>query len=55
MIETYNLAGFVRNMVTYGLRNMIKALSIMEILNTEKENQRLALAKLEIKRRRASS
>ena len=51
MIDTYNQAGFVRNMETYGLRNMIKALSIMEILNTEKENQRLALAKLEIKRR----
>ena len=47
MIDTYNQAGFVRN--------MIKALSIMEILNTEKENQRLALAKAEIKRRRASS
>ena len=43
MIDTYNQAGFVRN--------MIKALSIMEILNTEKENQRLALAKHEIKRR----
>ena len=41
--------------ITYGLRNMIKALSIMEILNTEEENQRLALAKAEIKRRRASS
>ena len=43
MIDTYAQAGFVRN--------MIKALSIMEILNTEKENQRLALAKAEIKRR----
>ena len=50
MIDTYNQAGYVRNMETYGLRNMIKALSIMEILNTE-ENQRLALAKHEIKRR----
>ena len=55
MIDTYDQAGYVRNMETYGLRNMIKALSIMEILNTEKENQRLTLAKLEIKRRRASS
>ena len=45
MIDTYNQAGFVRNMETYGLRNMIRALSIMEILNTEEENQRLALAK----------
>ena len=43
MIDTYNQAGFVRN--------MIRALSIMEILNTEEENQRLALAKAEIKRR----
>ena len=55
VIDTYDQAGFVRNMETYGLRNMIKALSIMEILNTEKENLRLALAKLESKRRRASS
>ena len=43
MIDTYNQAGFVRN--------MIRALSIMELLNTEEENQRLALAKAEIKRR----
>ena len=48
MIDTYNQAGFVRNMETYGLRNMIRALSIMELLNTEEENQRLALAKAEI-------
>jgi len=53
MIDTYDQAGYVRNMMTYGLRNMIRALSIMEILNTEKENQRLALAKAELKRRRA--
>ena len=55
VIDTYDQAGYVRNMETYGLRNMIRALSIMEILNTEEENQRLALAKHEIKRRRASS
>ena len=47
MIDTYNQAGYVRN--------MIRALSIMELLNTEEENQRLALAKAEIQRRRASS
>ena len=47
MIDTYNQAGYVRNMETYGLRNMIRALSIMELLNTEEENQRLALAKAE--------
>ena len=51
VIDTYDQAGYVRNMETYGLRNMIKALSIMELRNTEEENQRLALAKAEIKRR----
>ena len=51
MIDTYNQAGYVRHMETYGLRNMIRALSIMELLNTEEENQRLALAKHEIKQR----
>ena len=55
MIDTFNQAGWVASQPTYGLRNMIKALSIMELLNTEEENQRLALAKAEIKRRRASS
>ena len=55
MIDTYNQIGWVRNSPTYGLRNMIKALSMMQLLNTEEENQRLALAKAEIKRRRASS
>ena len=55
MIVNYNQAGYVRNIEPYGLRNMIRALSIMELLNTEEENQRLALAKHEIKRRRASS
>ena len=55
MIDTYDQARWVRNQPTYGLRMMIKALSMMQLLNTEEENQRLALAKLEIKRRRASS
>ena len=55
MVDIYNQAGYVRRMETYGLRNMIRALSIMELLNTEEENQRLALAKAEIKGRRASS
>ena len=55
MIDTYNQVGWVRNQPTYGLRNMIKALSMMQLLNTEEENQRLALAKFEVKRRRASS
>ena len=51
MIDTYNQIGWVRNQPTYGLKAMIKALTIMELLNTEEENQRLALAKAEIKRR----
>jgi len=51
VIDTYNQIGWVRNQPTYGLKAMIKALSMMEILNTEEENQRLALAKLEVKRR----
>ena len=50
MIDTYNQAGFVRNMETYGLRNMICTQYRWNILNTEEENQRLALAKAEIKR-----
>tara|TARA_X000001036_G_C19988271_1_gene525164 strand:+ start:48 stop:203 length:156 start_codon:yes stop_codon:yes gene_type:complete len=44
-------AGWVAKQPTHGLRMMIRALSIMELLNTEEENQRLALAKAEIKRR----
>ena len=55
MIDTYNQAGYVRNMETYGLRNMIKCIQYNGTSNTEEENQRLALAKAEIKRRRASS
>ena len=55
MIDTYNQAGYVRRMEMVGLRNMIRALSIMELLNTDEENQRLALAKTEVKRRCASS
>ena len=36
---------------TYELKNMIKALSMMEILNTSEENKRLKEAKEELKRR----
>ena len=36
---------------TYELKNIIKALSIMEILNTLKEDKRLKEAKEELKRR----
>jgi len=52
VIDTYNQRGWVANQSTYGLKAMIKALSIMELLNTDEENQRLALAKLEVKKRR---
>ena len=51
MIDTYNQAGWVAKQPTYGLRSMIRALSIMELLNTDEENQMLALAKTEVKRR----
>tara|TARA_Y100000114_G_scaffold108223_1_gene101626 strand:- start:268 stop:435 length:168 start_codon:yes stop_codon:yes gene_type:complete len=51
VIDTYNQRGWVAKQSIYGLKAMIKALSIMELLNTEEENQRLALAKLEVKRR----
>ena len=36
---------------TWELKNMIKALSMMEILNTSEENKRLKEAKKELKRR----
>jgi len=55
MIDTYNQAGWVQKQTTHGLKVMIKALSMMQLLNTEEEDQRLALAKSEVKRRRASS
>ena len=42
----------MQNRDTYELKNMIKALSIMEILNTSEENERLRQAKEELKRRK---
>ena len=42
----------MENRATWELKNMIKALSIMEILNTSKENERLRQAKEELKRRK---
>ena len=41
----------MQNRATYELKNIIKALSIMEILNTSEENERLRQAKEELKRR----
>ena len=43
----------MKNQPTYALKNMIKALSMLELLNTEEENQRLKDAKQELKQRRA--
>ena len=42
----------MQNRDTWELKNMIKALSIMEILNTSEENERLRQAKEELKRRK---
>tara|TARA_R100000458_G_scaffold54774_1_gene58150 strand:- start:107 stop:364 length:258 start_codon:yes stop_codon:yes gene_type:complete len=45
----------VKNMkqyATWELKNMIKALSIMPVLNTDEENKRLEKAKQELKLRR---
>tara|TARA_B110000305_G_C19395676_1_gene617281 strand:+ start:622 stop:759 length:138 start_codon:yes stop_codon:yes gene_type:complete len=41
----------MKNQSTYALRKMIKALSMLELLNTEEENQRLKDAKQELKMR----
>lgn len=41
----------MKNRATYELKNMIKALSMFELLNTEEENQRLEDAKQELKMR----
>jgi len=37
---------------TWELKNMVKALSMFEVLNTDEENKRLAKAKAELKRRK---
>lgn len=42
----------VKSQPTYALKNMIKALSMHSWHNTDEENERLALAKLELKQRR---
>jgi hypothetical protein len=41
----------MKNRATYELKNMVKALSMLELLNTEKENKRLEDAKKELKKR----
>ena len=42
----------VKNCETYALKNMIKALSMFELLNTEEANKRLHEAKKELRNRR---
>ena len=41
----------MKNRATYELKNMVKALSMLELLNTEEEAQRLEDAKKELKNR----
>lgn len=41
----------MKNQPTYALKNMVKALSMLELLNTDEENQRLEDAKKELKKR----
>ena len=42
---------FINQQPTWALKNIIKALSSMSLLNTDQENKRLELAKQELKRR----
>ena len=42
----------MKHKATWELKNIIKALTIMEVLNTNEENKRLNEAKLELKRRK---
>ena len=41
----------MKNRATWELKNMVKALSMLELLNTEEENKSLQEAKQELKRR----
>ena len=41
----------MKNKTTWELKNMVKALSIFELLNTDEENQRLENAKKELRKR----
>jgi len=42
---------YINQQPTWALKNIIKALSIMSLLNTEQENKRLELAKQELNKR----
>ena len=50
--ESYKGENKMKNRATWELKNMVKALSMLELLNTEEENKRLQEAKQELKRRR---
>jgi len=41
----------MENKATWELKNIVKALSMMSVLNTDEENKRLEEAKQELKRR----
>jgi len=41
----------MKHIATWELKNMIKALSMMKLLNTDEENKRLEQAKQELKSR----
>jgi hypothetical protein len=43
----------MKNRETWELKNMEKALSMLELLNTEEENKRLQEVKQELKRRQS--
>ena len=43
----------MKHKATWELKNIIKALNIMEVLHTNEENKRLNEAKLELKERKA--
>ena len=40
----------MKHIATWDLKNMIKALSMMKLLNTDEENKRLEKAKQELKK-----
>ena len=44
----------MKHIGTWELKNMIKALSMMKLLNTDEENKRLEQAKQELKNRRVA-
>lgn len=44
----------MEHIATWELKNMIRALSMMKLLNTDEENKRLEQAKQELKNRRVT-